>query len=184
MIKRVVALALLSAPCLALSQQPTGPYVGAFGGSTDLSLDIDESSTYKTDLFTWGLVAGWQINPYFAVEAGYFKPNSINESIGADEFSGSFHAWSATALVTYPLSERWSVHARAGGLVATEKYSAFIDGVNYAYSDDTSEFTYGVGVGVIVEGAKIRLDYQRTEFNFGKASVLSIGVNWYLPIGN
>lgn len=167
----------------AYAQQPVGPYIGASLGSTEITLDLGDGESYSTDKFTWAIDAGWQINPYFAVEAGYVKPRALRESAGADFVTGKFSAWTATVLATYPLNERWSVHARLGGIVATEKYSGEIDGLGFSYSDDTSELLYGVGVSVIVEGAKLRLEYQRAKFDYGKAEILSLGINWFLPIG-
>jgi hypothetical protein len=179
----IVSAALLSVSMGAYAQQPIGPYIGVLGGSTDLSLEVDEDYTYKTDLFTWGAMAGWQITPHFAVEAGYLKPKSVRETVGEDSVSGRFHAWTATAVLSWPLSERWSVHARAGGIVATEKYSAVIDGLNYSYSDDTSEITYGAGISAMVDGARLRLEYQRADFDYGKVGIISLAINWFLPTG-
>ena len=156
-----------------------GPYFGASLGSADLSIEVDEEFTYKTDKFTWGLNAGWQITQHFAVEAGYLKPGSIRESAGDDSVTGSFHAWTATLLGSYPMSERWSLYARLGGISATEKYSAVLDGLSYSTSDDTTELLYGVGAGVVVEGARIRFDYSRADFKYGEAGVFSLGVNWF-----
>lgn len=182
--RTIIVSAALAMSMGAYAQQPTGPYIGGLIGSADTSIEVDGDYTYKTDLFTWGAVAGWQINQHFAVEAGYLKPNAIRETFGEDTVTGKLSAWTATALVSMPLSERWSIHARIGGIVATEKYSAVIDGLSYSYSDDTSEILYGAGIGVIVEGARIRLDYQRADFDYGKVGVISLGVNWFLPIGD
>lgn len=182
--KLIVSAALLSVSVGAYAQQPIGPYIGALVGSADTSIEVDEDYTYKTDLFTWGAMAGWQITPHFAVEAGYLKPNAIKESVGEDSLTGKFHAWTATVVLSWPMSERWSVHARAGGIVATEKYSATIDGLNYSYSDDTSEITYGAGISTMWDGARLRLEYQRAEFDYGKVGVISLGINWFLPSGS
>lgn len=180
--RRLLTLVAATVSLGAYAQQPIGPYLGASLGSTDIRLDLGEGDSYSTDKFTWGVNAGWQINQYFGVEAGYMKPRAIKESFGEDSVTGKFSAWSATILATYPLSERWSIHARLGGIVATEKYSGVFDGLGFSYSDDTSEVLYGIGVGVIVEGAKLRLDYQRAKFDYGKAQILSLGINWYLPV--
>jgi hypothetical protein len=181
--RTLIVAAALVVSMGAYAQQPTGPYFGALLGSADTSIEVDEDYTYNTDLFTWGAMAGWQINQHFAVEAGYLKPNTIRESFGEDTVTGKLTAWTASVLLSMPVSDRWSVYARFGGIVGKEKYSAVIDGLSYAYSDDNAEILYGVGVGVILEGAKVRLDYQRAEFDAGKVGVLSLGINWFIPTG-
>lgn len=181
--KRILAACAALVSLGAYAQQPSGPYLGAALGSADISIDVDEDATYKTDKFTWGVNLGWQITPYFGVEASYLKPSTIKEVIGSDSVSGKLSGITASLIGTLPLNERWSVHARLGGIVAKEKYSATISGLSYSYSDDTAELLYGVGAGVIVEGAKLRLDYQRAEFDYGKVGLLSLGINWFLFSG-
>jgi hypothetical protein len=174
------SLALSTMSMGAYAQQPAGPYIGVLLGSSDLSIEVDEDYTYKTDKFTWGAMAGWQITPMFAVEAGYLKPNAILESVGDDTVTGRLSAWTATAVLSWPVSERFAIHARAGGIVATEKYSAFVDGLNYSYSDDTADIIYGAGISTMWDGARVRLEYQRAEFDYGKVGLISLGINWFL----
>lgn len=64
---------------------------------------------------------------------------------------------------------------------ATEEYSAtFNQSPIGRFSDRTTEVLYGGGLGVIVEGARVRLDYQRAEFDYGKVGVVSLGIVWFL----
>jgi hypothetical protein len=180
------AVAAMASGAAAVSAaQPAGPYIGLLAGSTNISREVTDDYTFKTDKFTWGAVLGWQLHPNLAIEAGYLKPKNITESANdgtnSAQVTAKFSGWTATAVVTWPLSDLWSVHARLGAVRATEKYSATVNGDSGSFSDDTTEILYGAGVGVMVEGARVRLDYQRAKFNYGKVGILSLGINWFLP---
>lgn len=190
-----ILLAAVSAAAFSLgaaAQQPVGPYVGVLAGTTEISRDLvvgEDDYGYKKDKFTWGALLGWQFHPNFAVELGHLSPAKLSESldISGDTFDATMKAtgWTASALVSYPFAERWSVHARLGALRATEKYSVSVNGSPMGSEKRRStDVLYGAGVGVMVaEAARLRLDYQRAEFEAGKVGTISLGLNWFLPLG-
>src|SRR5690606_8038496 len=98
MMKRVLAACAALVSLGVCAQQPTGPYLGVALGSADISIDVDDEYTYKTDRFTWGAHLGWQITPHFGVEAGYLKPSTIKEDIGPDSVSGKLSGITASLI--------------------------------------------------------------------------------------
>ncbi|MEO6080637.1 MAG: outer membrane beta-barrel protein [Steroidobacteraceae bacterium] len=180
----MVALVLGSAGVCA--QQAPGPYIGIAAGSTHISREITADYTYKADRFSWSALAGWNFTPNFGLEVSYLKPNKISETVtdGGDTatVTGNLRAWTLNAVGTYPLNNTWSVHVRGGAVRLKETYDATLNGTFLGTaSDSTTEFIYGAGIGVMVEKARLRLDYQRSEFPYGKGSVISLGIIWFLP---
>lgn len=183
----VAALAMGSVAGFA--QQPMGPYIGVLAGTTDISREVTDDYTYKADKFTWGATLGWQLHQFVAVEAGYLRPKKSRETIsdGVDtaDITARFHGLTASALLTWPISERWSTHLRLGAVRASEKYSASLNGgAPSSFTDNTTEVLYGAGLSVGFEDLRLRLDYQRAKFNYGKVGLLALGINWFLPTGN
>lgn len=174
----------------AAAQQPMGPYAGVLAGTSAISRDLvvgGEDVSYKQDKFTWGALLGWQFHPNLAVELGHLSPARLSESVefGADTYDARMKAtgWAASALLSYPFAQRWSVHGRLGALRAIEKYSVSLDGTRVGSEKRRStDLLYGVGVGVMIsEAARLRLDYQRAEFDAGDVGAISVGANWFLP---
>lgn len=188
MLRTAFLTAITLASGAALAQQPTGPYIGLLGGTSDISREVTEDYTHKDDKFTWGASLGWQFTSNLAAEIAYLKPGnlSLTEIDGEDVYSvtGKLHGFSANAILSLPFADRWSVHARVGAVRAREKYRASVnDETVGTFSDTTTEVIYGGGIGVIIEGARFRLEYQRAEFEAGKIGLISLGINWFLPTG-
>lgn len=190
--KRIIVTAISAAMLSmgAAAQQPVGPYAGVLAGSSSISRDLTlggDDTTYKQDKFTWGALLGWQFHPNLGVEIGHLSPASLSETVVFEgvSYDAKLKAtgWTASALVSYPFAQRWSVHARLGALRATEKYSVSRDGTLVGTDKDrTTELLYGAGVGVMIGATtSLRLDYQRADFEAGDVGTISVGVNWHLP---
>lgn len=148
------------------------------GGLTDAGLDVLSSgSDASEDNFSWGLVLGYQILPYLAVEAAYvdlgdaeYKYNaSVSDGVTTSEvatrFSGDSAGPMVSALGRLPLASGWDVYGRLGMYFGSEDSSLdlTVDGVSDSVSDSSSSesFVWGLGVGFTSGQWTARLDYQQ-----------------------
>jgi opacity protein-like surface antigen len=149
----------------------------------------------------WGLFAGYRIMRYAAVELAYQNLGKLQESGNAavilptkiplgtlyfGEFKRELETSgpSLSALGILPITDAWSVYARAGVLFADMKLASSIAGYNASTSSNSQSLLWGAGTQFDF-GAhwSVRADFQR--FNdvgetgdTGRADIdlLSLGV--------
>jgi opacity protein-like surface antigen len=140
------------------------------------------SSKLSKDSFTGDLFAGYQFNPYVAVELAYMDLGDAtarvsgtytNGDVSTGTFDGhlKFRSQGAalSVLPMYPVSEAWNIYGRLGAYVGDTKLSdgvSVVDSVAGTVTDHASvsktktEFLWGAGVGYEVSRqAAIRLEY-------------------------
>ncbi len=118
----------------------------------DVKPDFDETYSMDSVMFQ----AGYQFNPYFAIEARYWMNGSDFEvdSSGAD-ISGDFTAWGIYAKPQYPVTESLNIYALLG--YASTSLEPDIEDINYL---DTDSFSWGVGIEyMLTENFALFLDY-------------------------
>jgi len=196
--KRTIALlglaALVSTPAVAAER---GFYIGLDAGQyaydldqrgidrlvvgtiEDIGLDVvDGGSDTSEDGFTYGIILGYQILPYLAVEAAYvdlgdaeYRGNGVvSDGITTAELNAQITAESSgptlSVLGILPVFDSgWDVYGRAGVYFAGNDASAAIsiDGVSEQASDssNSTEFLWGVGAGYTRGDWTLRLDFQQ-----------------------
>lgn len=196
--KRTIALlglaVLASAPAVAAER---GFYFGLDAGQYAYDLDqraidrtvedavaaaglavVDGQSDTSEDGFTYGIILGYQILPFLAVEAAYvdlgdaeYKANgTVTDGLSTAEMNAQLTAESSGATVSalgvLPLFDSgWEVYGRAGVYFASNDVGArfTIDGVSESASDSSSstEFLWGVGAGYTRGDWTVRLDFQQ-----------------------
>jgi len=148
---------------------------GALG---DLGLTVSSaSSDTSEDGFTYGVLVGYQVLRYLAVEAAYvdlgdaeFKRNgTVSDGVtSADvrtqattESSGP----SLSALGILPFMKGWEAHARVGVYFSSNDATArlTVDGLEQTAGDssNSTEFLWGAGIGYTRGNYTGRLDYQQ-----------------------
>ena len=211
MMRRIVAVAglalLVAAPANAVD---TGFYAGVDVGqysrdldSNGLSQQVDSalgdlgltisnaSSDTSEDGFTYGVLVGYQVLPYLAVETAYvdlgdaeFKRNgTVSDGVtSADvrtqattESSGP----SLSALGILPFMKGWEAHVRAGVYFSSNDATARLTaaGLEESASDssNSTEFLWGAGIGYTRGNYTGRLDYQQyTDVGDGSTGEASI----------
>ncbi|MGC4027756.1 MAG: porin family protein [Steroidobacteraceae bacterium] len=167
----------------ALAQQPTGPYIGVLGGKAEFKVS---ELNYKTDKFSWGLFGGYQFTPYIGAEVAYLQANKVKENLGGSPpitLGVKTSAYTGSVVGTYPLGDTWSLHGRLGG-ARTKLKASVTDGTASEFASDSStELIYGAGIGAMLDGARIRLEYQHINGDGIKVGLVSLGIVWFLPTG-
>jgi OOP family OmpA-OmpF porin len=125
----------------------------------------------------WNVTAGYRINRYLAVEAGYVNLGTLSATHTIDIpaiFGGGsfdFHREletagpSLTAFGMLPLSDSWQLYARAGMLFADSDLTTRVNGGgSVASSFDSDATTLGAGAQYDWGGHwSARLEFQRTK---------------------
>lgn len=211
---RLPALAF-GLPVVAIGTGPIAISVPAPGGSfvvaagpppvSLLQLQTRWQPTEDHRSSAWGAFAGYRIMRYAAVELTYQNLGKLEESGNAlvviptktplgTPVSGEFKREletsgpSVSALGILPITDAWSVYARAGVLVADMKLTSSIAGYTGSTSTDSTSLLWGAGTQFDF-GAhwSVRADFQRfndvgeTEVT-GRADIdlLSLGVIFQL----
>ena len=148
------------------------------GAMEDIGLDVlDGRSETSEDGFTYGIILGYQILPYLAVEAAYvdlgdfeYKGNALvtdgvtTAELGA-QLTGESSGATLSALGILPLVSGWEVYGRAGVYFGSNdaevRFTA--DGISESASDssNSTEFLWGVGAGYTRGDWTVRLDFQQ-----------------------
>lgn len=168
----------------AHSDELLGAYGGVLVGSANVKRDIDEDLTYKTDKVSVGAMLGWQVTQNFGLEASYVQPKKIRESatFEGDAYTlvGKLSGLTASFIVSLPVTDVVSFHARAGAVRAKENWSASINGSGAgSFSDTTTEPIYGGGIGFGMNGARLRIEYQRAKFDAGELGLASVSIAYF-----
>jgi OOP family OmpA-OmpF porin len=124
----------------------------------------------------WSVTAGYRINRYLAIEAGYVNLGTLSntQTIDFPAVFGipslSFHREletagpSLTVFGTLPLSANWQLYARAGMLFADTDLTTSISGDSITSSVDSDATTLGAGAQYDWGGHwSARLEFQRTK---------------------
>jgi len=198
-VKTRIALGVLAALATmqVMAAEPTGLYLGFDLGQSswdvdmrdaenelltvleDEGLDVLDASTETSDsAFTWGLHLGYQIWPFFAVEAGYLDlgeaeykargtvTDGINTSDVAITANIDSSGFVLSALGMVPLGHSgWDIFGRAGVYFGSNDLegSLTVDEVVDSGKDDTSSESFMWGAGVSYTGGQwtTRLEYQQ-----------------------
>ena len=153
---------------LSQEQMDSDLYLGA----------IDETNTLNNIRFGYGLMGGWALNKWFAVEAtlqsgSEFNADTFRPLLAADEYIKSHtdvKGLEASAVGTFWIGKRFAVFGRVGmlGWKAEQTLSAGIyddpDTRGTASKDDTGfDPVFGIGLQTMLDGALVRLEYKMSE---------------------
>ena len=144
----------------------------------DVGLDVlDGSSETSEDGFTYGVIFGYQILPYLAVEAAYvdlgdfeYKGNAlVSDGVTtADmraQLTGESSGATLSALGIFPFASGWEVYGRAGVYFGSNDASFRFNsnGIEESASDSSksTDFVWGVGAGYTRGDWTVRLDFQQ-----------------------
>lgn len=168
MIKKVVAIALLSAAPLAFAD--AGFYAGAGFGQTSVDLG-DTTGIDRVDDTDTGfkLYGGYRFNENFALEAGYADLGEATMGItGLADAKFEATALFVDAVATLPLSPQFALFGRVGVAMTNAELSVSVPGVGSAsVDDDEAEFKFGLGA----------------EYSFSKAVALRAEWERYVDVG-
>lgn len=147
-------------------------------GLAGLGLTISNpGSDTSEDGFTYGVVIGYQLLPYLAIEAAYVDLGDAEYKYGATVSDGTTSADvratatidsagpTLSALGILPFGKGWEAYARVGGYYGSNdtQLRVTLDGVEQSASDDSSStsLVWGGGIGYTRQWYTVRLDYQQ-----------------------
>jgi OOP family OmpA-OmpF porin len=138
-----------------------GWYVGGAFGQADIGPDTDTS---------WKIFGGYDINRHFAAEIAYSDLGEVTE-LGVNTDA---RAYELSGLLKFPLGNQFSLYGLAG--IANVK--AETSGPLGTVSDDSTEFTWGVGAQMnLSPNFGLRAQWQRYETD-AEVDVISLGLLW------
>lgn len=203
--KKFILSALTACSLLAAYSLPavadSGPYLAAdfgrahfSGGIFDSGFIPPSSTTSVNDTVSANrFILGFQITPYWGVEAGYVDLGTATLSYPGTPSLGTYFIKADGAFVagtgTWPISQQWSLYARAGVISSQVDYNHECNNGGCALFSSAqttgSSATYGLGAKWnFLADWSLRLGWDRYR-NLGNASydanLLSLGVEFRLP---
>ena len=188
MTKNLTAALLASAFVFSASAHAAGAYVGANVGSAQhkLSIDGESGKERKTAVKLYG---GYTLNENLGVEAGYVRLGKVSDS-ETDGFNTASLDYRARALyvagtATLPLSQEFSVFAKAGITANRGKVTARLNGFSDSMSRSNTTAMFGIGAEYsFAKNMSVVAEYE----NFGKvidekdgntkAQMVSVGLRY------
>ena len=177
---RTAALpALLAAaflPAAAFAAEP-GFYAGGKLGAASVDGDfIDDDDT------SYGAYAGWQFNPYFAVEGVYTNFGDVEidlDDLDIDNPGLEPTSIGVRALGTFPVGERFDILAGIGWHSFDLNPNGGDDLVDAIGDDSNTDMFYGVGAQFnFGNNFAVRVMYDRFEFEGSDADEISLGAHF------
>lgn len=154
----------------------TGLYLGAGGGLSKSEIDSSGFSGSLDDKDTgWKVFAGYQFNQYIAIEGGYYDLGKVTFNgvlTTGPVTSGSFKskAYALSAVGSLPVGDSFALLARLGLARGDQKGTVIVGGVGASASDDSTEFTYGLGLRYdLTRNMALRAQWER--FRVGGTNV-------------
>jgi OOP family OmpA-OmpF porin len=173
----------LAAGNVLAAEDGTGFYAGASAGMTSSSSDtaavrnslsaLGFASSVSSDTSDFGfkVFAGYGFTRHLAVEAGYFDAGKAELNAITIPSGRLFQTWSATGfnvdgVFRYPVTDRFSVLARAGVVQAEGELTTRGNGAVTVLRPNLSESktSWKVGLGAefrIVAGFAVRAEWER-----------------------
>jgi OmpA-OmpF porin, OOP family len=126
----------------------------------------------------WDVFAGYRLNRFLGFEANYFDGGSVNTAIGNSTVRLDGKGFGASVLGSFPIGEAFAVYGRAGYMKGELELVASGPGGTAAADDDDEAPIFGAGIRTMLDGAQIRLEYDRVEFDAIDVARVSLSVAW------
>lgn len=140
-----------------------GLYAGfSFGQSKYKDVDADSANT-RTE--GWKAILGYAFNDYFALEGAYVNLNDMTATSGTARTNIATDAWALGAVVSYPVTSRFSVMGKLGAAymladIKTKEGAA----LTVRSGDDGYEPNYGLGASyAVLRNLDARVEWERFE---------------------
>lgn len=187
---RLFLFVALLLPVAAAQAQDSGFYLGASVGQSTLRNWCDPSLTLSScedkDV-GWKLLAGYQFNRYFGVEASYIDwgETTVSISSGGQFVDGSAkqQGYGIAAVGTLPLGQSpFSLFGKIGLMFVSQETARIRPNPSTVERDET-ETQYGVGAKYrFAQDLAVRAEMERTDKRQGeqtiRAQLISIGLEY------
>lgn len=122
-------------------------------------------------------MVGWRANRSVAAEASYIHAGHVNGRVMGVPVKFTGKALELAAVGSWWFTESWSIYGRAGILWYDAR--ADVSGGGSVGETGTSA-AFGAGIQTMVEGALIRLGYDRSKFDTTTVQQASLQIVWLL----
>lgn len=138
-----------------------GWYAGLGIGQSNYQ-DVDAPSA-NTRSEGWKTYAGYAFNQYLGIEGGYANLNDMTATDGSLTANVATDAWTLGAVVSYPVTENFSVMGKLGAayMLSDIKVKEGV-ALTVRSGDDDYEPNYGVGVSyALLDNLNLRAEWER-----------------------
>lgn len=142
---KLVGAILLTLGMTGTALAQNGFYAGA--GIGQATIDACDGANHCDDEDTsWKIFGGWQLNPNFAIEAGWVDFGEVSGSVGGSAVSAEFDGWTLAAKGVLPLNDQFSVFGKLGMVSWDVEGGGAASGID----DDGTDLLYGIGAQYMV----------------------------------
>ena len=126
-----------SAPEQTFSNSAAGFYVNAGLGWGHVAQSIQDASSVSRNALAWAGFAGYQFNPYVALETGFIDFGHATQTYdGIGSAKESLYGFDVDAKGIYPVSNKLDVFGTAGVIRMTDKATGIVSGSTHAWTPD------------------------------------------------
>ena len=151
------------------------------GQSHYVSVDADSSTTRSE---AWKVYGGYQFNKYVGIEGGYVNLNDMKATTGAVLTSIDTDGWTLGAVLSYPVTEKFSVMGKLGAAymladVRTKDGAAptSVGRLAVTKGDDGYEPNFGVGVSyALLDFLNVRAEWERFDRSDYNIDLVTAGI--------
>lgn len=146
-----------------------------FGQSDYQDVGVTSANTRSEG---WKVYAGYQFNKYLGVEGGYTNLNDMTATNGPLRATVDTEAWNVAALLSYPLTNKFSVIGKLGAayMLSDAKVTNGA-ALTVRSSDDGFEPNYGVGVSyALFDNLSLRAEWERFDRNDYDIDLMTAGI--------
>jgi OmpA-OmpF porin, OOP family len=176
-----MAAALLAANG-AQADESRGLTLGVGGMRTEFDLNPDHAfGLTGSDRATgWQTFVGWRFNQFIAVEGLYADSGSGSAPfLGGSTLQYDAKSYGLSAVGSLPIGEAFAVYARAGYVRGEADIDIRTSTSSSSVPTDSDETALiGVGLRTVLDGAQIRLEYDRADFELTDTQLISLSVAW------
>jgi OOP family OmpA-OmpF porin len=182
MLKRAIALPILVLATLpAWANEERGPTFGL--GAAYTNYDLNPGGAFglrgSDHSIGWEAFGGYRFSRYIAVEASYLDGGHVDLSLLGADVRLSGKAYGASAVGSLPIGDSgFAVFGRAGYMRGDLKVRATGPGGSATGKDNDSKPIFGAGLRVMLDGAHLRLEYDRIDWDAFDSERISLNVAW------
>jgi outer membrane immunogenic protein len=152
--------------------------VGITRNSFDLNADATSGLGGSDDSTGFNVFAGWRFNRYLSLEAIYLDAGDVEREVQDITINLDGKGYGASLMGTLPIAESFAVYARAGMMRGELDARASGPGGSIRFKTSDEEFWYGAGIWGLLDGAQVRLEYTKADFELVDTDQLSLSIAW------
>jgi hypothetical protein len=159
MYNKILTKTILLFLLLTFGVSAQGIYLGAGIGNTFFSSEIDDALDQAKEIdensTAWKIFAGYHLTDFLNVEGGYRSFGSISGNISSELFETKTAGWDVEAVGRLKIVII-DLFAKAGVMFS----STDVTFLQQSESDNSTDFLYGLGVGVHLGPIGARLEWE------------------------